>query len=270
LKPYKEESLVNGHAWIFSGALQQPPRWIATGGLVDVKSSKGQFVARGYYNPQTDIAIRILTHDPEEAIDEAFVRNRVQRAVELRRIFQPEHTNAYRLIHSEGDGLPGLVVDRFANTLVMQIHTAGIEQLRPLIIDALLQETDVSGILLRNDSMSRRREGLEIEEPVTVVGEVPEQILIRENDVQFLVDPWQGQKTGFFLDQRDKRESLRKYAQGKRSLNCFSYTGGFSLYAALTSKETHVTSVDISASAIEASRKTLCLMVLTLTTTNFI
>ncbi len=255
LKPYKEESLANGHAWIFSGALQQPPRWIESGGLVDVKSSKGQFVARGYYNPQTDIAIRILTRNPEESIDAEFVRDRVRRAVELRHVFQPEQTNAYRLIHSEGDGLPGLVVDRFADILVMQIHTAGMERLRPLFIEALLQETGASGILLRNDSMSRRREGLEVEEPVTVAGEVPEHVIIRENGVQFHVDPWQGQKTGFFLDQRDKRESLRKYAQGKRVLNCFSYTGGFSLYAALTSKNTRVTSVDISAPAVEASRK---------------
>ncbi len=255
LKPYKEESLATGHAWIFSGALQQPPRWIEVGGLVDVKSSKGQFVARGYYNPQTDIAIRILTRNPEEAIDAEFVRDRVRRAVELRRVFLPEQTDAYRLIHSEGDGLPGLVVDRFADILVMQIHTAGMERLRPLITEALLQETGVSGILLRNDSASRRREGLEVEEPVAVAGEVPEHVLIRENGIQFHVDPWQGQKTGFFLDQRDKRESLRKYAQGKRILNCFSYTGGFSLYAALTSKNTHVTSVDISAPAIEASRE---------------
>lgn len=259
LKPYKEESLANGHAWIFSGALQQPPRWIQAGGLVDVKSSKGQFVARGYYNPQTDIAIRILTRNPEEAIDAEFVRDRVRRAVELRRVFQPEQTNAYRLIHSEGDGLPGLVIDRFADSLVMQIHTAGMEQLRPLLIEALLQETGVSGILLRNDSMSRRREGLEVEEPVIVAGEVPEHILIRENGVQFLVDPWQGQKTGFFLDQRDKRESLRKYTHAKRVLNCFSYTGGFSLYAALTSKDTTVTSVDISGPAMEASRKNFAL-----------
>ncbi|GAC1392228.1 MAG: class I SAM-dependent methyltransferase [Ktedonobacteraceae bacterium] len=259
LKPYKEESLANGHAWIFSGALQQPPHWIEAGGLVDVKSSKGQFVARGYYNPQTDIAIRILTHDPEEAIDAKFVQKRVRHAVALRHIFEPEQTNAYRLIHSEGDGLPGLVVDRFADILVMQIHTAGIEQLRPLLIEALMQETGASGILLRNDSMSRRREGLKVEEPIVVAGAVPEQVVIRENGVQFLVDPWQGQKTGFFLDQRDKRESLRKYAQGKRVLNCFSYTGGFSVYAALTSSKTSVASVDISGPAIEASRKNFTL-----------
>src|SRR6266481_536785 len=124
LKPRREESLLSGHLWIFSGALQQPPHWIEPGGLVDVKSSTGQFVARGYYNPQTDIAIRILTHDSEEAIDADFLRKRIRSAVELRQVFDLAHTNTYRLIHSEGDGLPGLVVDRFADILVAQEHTA--------------------------------------------------------------------------------------------------------------------------------------------------
>ena len=255
LKPHREESLLNGHLWIFSGALQQPPHWIEPGGLVDVKSATGQFVARGYYNPQTDIAIRILTHDPGEDIDEAFLRRRIRGAVELRQIFDPDQTNMYRLIHAEGDGLPGLVVDRFADILVAQIHTAGMERLRPLLLDALIEETGVRGLLLRNDSQSRRREGLEIEEPAAAAGEVPAQVAVRENRVQFLVDPWQGQKTGFFIDQRDKREALRKYARDKRVLNCFSYTGGFSVYAALTSNKTSVTSVDISAPAIEAARQ---------------
>jgi len=255
LKPHREESLLNGHLWIFSGALQQPPHWIEPGGLVDVKSATGQFVARGYYNPHTDIAIRILTHDPGEAIDEAFLRRRIRGAVELRQIFDPDQTNMYRLIHAEGDGLPGLVVDRFADILVAQIHTAGMERLRPLLLDALMEETGVRGLLLRNDSQSRRREGLEIEEPAAAAGEVPAQVAVRENRLQFLVDPWQGQKTGFFIDQRDKREALRKYARDKRVLNCFSYTGGFSVYTALTSNKTTVTSVDISAPSIEAARQ---------------
>ncbi|MBV9228765.1 MAG: class I SAM-dependent rRNA methyltransferase [Chloroflexi bacterium] len=254
LKPHRDESLLNGHLWIFSGALQQPPHWIETGGLVDVKSAKGQFVARGYYNPHTDIAIRILTHDPEETIDSEFLQKRIRSAIELRQIFDPANTNAYRLIHSEGDGLPGIVVDRYADILVAQIHTAGMERLRPLLIEALMQETGAHGILLRNDSQSRRREELEVEEPAIAAGVIPLQIPIRENGIQFHVDPWQGQKTGFFLDQRDKRESLRKYAYGKRVLNCFSYTGGFSVYAALTSSQTQVTSVDISAPAIEQAR----------------
>lgn len=255
LKPRREESLLGGHLWIFSGALQQPPHWIEPGGLVDVKSATGQFVARGYYNPGTDIAIRILTHNAEEPIEAEFLRRRVRSAVELRQVFDPQQTNTYRLIHAEGDGLPGLIVDRFADILVAQIHTAGMERLRPLLIDALVMETGASGLLLRNDSQSRRREGLEVEEPVVAAGEVPEQVPVRENGVHFLIDPWQGQKTGFFLDQRDKREALRKYARSKRVLNCFSYTGGFSVYTALTSNETTVTSVDISAPAIEAARQ---------------
>ncbi len=253
LKPHREEGLLGGHLWIFSGALQQPPRWVEAGGLLDVKSATGQFVARGYYNPQTDIAIRILTRDPDEVIDIEFLRRRIRSAVDLRRVFDPAVTDAYRLIHSEGDGLPGVVVDRFADILVTQIHTAGMEHLCPQLFEALLQETQAHGILLRNDNASRRREGLEAEAPIVVAGEVPAQVMVRENGIQFVVDPWQGQKTGFFLDQRAKRAALRKYAAGKRVLNCFSYTGGFSVYAALTGPDTRVTSVDVSASAMESA-----------------
>jgi 23S rRNA (cytosine1962-C5)-methyltransferase len=255
LKPGREESLVGGHLWIFSGALQQPPRWIEAGGLVDVKSSTGQFVARGYYNPRTDIAIRILTRSIEESIDIEFLRRHIRSAMELRQVLDATQTNMYRLIHAEGDGLPGLVVDRYADILVAQIHTAGMEHLQPLLVDALMAETGAHGLLLRNDGQARRREGLEVEEPLAVAGEVPEQIAVRENGVQFLVDPWQGQKTGFFIDQRDKRQAIRKYARGKRVLNCFSYTGGFSIYAALSSPTTSVTSVDISAAAIEKAQQ---------------
>jgi 23S rRNA (cytosine1962-C5)-methyltransferase len=241
--------------WIFSGALQQAPRWIEPGGLVDVKSSTGQFVARGYYNPQTDIAIRILTRNSNEAIDEQFFHARIRQALDLRQELDATATNAYRVINSEGDGLPGLIVDRYADILVVQIHTLGMEHLRPLLVEALMQETGAQGLLLRNDSLSRRREGLAVEEPLIGAGVVPAQVPIRENGVQFLVDPWNGQKTGFYLDQRDKRQSLRNYTSGKRVLNCFCYTSGFSVYAALSSNETHVTSVDVSAPAIEAARQ---------------
>lgn len=254
LKPHRDEPLAEGHLWVFSGALQQPPHWIAPGGLVDVKSATGQFVARGYYNPRTDIAIRILTHDRAEEIDLAFLRRRIRRALELRGVFDPAHTNAYRLINAEGDGLPGLVVDRYAEILVAQIHTCGMEQLRSQVIEALLAETHTRGILLRNDGQARAREGLAPEEPVVVAGAVPTRVMVRENDVLFEVDPWTGQKTGLFLDQRDKREALRKYGRGKRLLNCFSYTGGFSLYAALCDSQTRTINVDSSAPAIEAAR----------------
>jgi 23S rRNA (cytosine1962-C5)-methyltransferase len=254
LKPHRDESLASGHLWIFSGALQQPPHWIEAGGLVDVKSSTGQFVARGYYNPQTDIAIRILTRNIEEEINLAFMRQRIRQALELRQVFDPDVTNTYRLINAEGDGLPGLVVDRYAEVLVAQIHTLGMERLRPLVIEALMEESGTHGILLRNDGQARQREGLEVEDPLVVAGFVPTQVTVRENNVLFVVDPWKGQKTGFFLDQRDKREALRKYSRGQRVLNCFSYTGGFSVYAA-QSGAARVTSVDISAPAIEAARQ---------------
>jgi 23S rRNA (cytosine1962-C5)-methyltransferase len=259
LKPHREESLQGGHLWIFSGALQQPPHWIEPGGLVDVKSSIGQFVARGYYNPRTDIAIRILTRNIEQDIDKDFLRKRIRSAVDLRKVFDQDKTNTYRLINSEGDALPGLIVDRYAEILVAQIHTAGMEHMRTQLIEALLEETDTRGILLRNDSQSRRREGLEVEGPQVAAGGVPMQVTVRENNVLLFVDPWQGQKTGFFLDQRDKREALRKYTHAKRVLNCFSYSGSFSVYAALTSGKTHVTSVDISAPAIESARQNFIL-----------
>ena len=256
LKPYKEESLAGGHLWIFSGALQQPPHWVEAGGLLDVKSSTGQFVARGYYNPRTDIAIRILTRNSEEEINLDFLCQRIRQAVELRQVFHSNVTNAYRLINAEGDGLPGLVVDRYAEILVVQIHTLGMERLRPLLIEALMAETGTHGILLRNDGQARQREGLEVEEqPVVAAGTVPTRVTVRENNLLFVVDPWEGQKTGFFLDQRDKRQSLCKYSRGKRVLNCFSYTGGFSVYAALSDPTTRTVSVDISAPAIEAARQ---------------
>src|SRR5207248_1668875 len=162
-------------------------------------------------NPQTDIAIRIMTHDIDEDIDAEFFRRRIRSAVELRLVFDPAQTNAYRLVNSEGDGLPGLIVDRFADILVVQISTAGMERMRSLLIDALMEETGANGLLFRNDSSSRGREGLKVEEPQLAAGEVPLQVTVRENGVQFLVDPWHGQKTGFFIDQRDKRAALRKY-----------------------------------------------------------
>lgn len=255
LKPHRDESLQSGHLWIFSGALQQPPRWIEPGGLVDVKSATGQFVARGYYNPQTDIAIRILTRDSSEEINYDFFQRRIRQAVALRQVFDPGETNAYRLVNAEGDDLPGVIVDRFADILVAQISTLGMERMRSLLIDALMDETGAHGILLRNDIQSRRREGLEVEEAQIAMGVVPTEVAVRENNFLFLVDPWGGQKTGFFLDQRDKRQALSKYTPGKRVLNCFSYTGGFSVYAALSSSETRVTSVDVSEEAIEQSRQ---------------
>ncbi len=263
LKPHREEPLLHGHLWIFSGALQQVPRDVEPGGLVEVRAADGRFIGRGYYHPHTDIAIRLLT-TLDEPVDADLLRRRLRRAQRLRRVFDPRTTDLYRLVHSEGDGLPGLIVDRYADVLVAQVHTLGMERLLPLLVEPLLTETGARGLLLRNDSQGRRREGLPLEEPRLLAGLVPSEVEVRENGVRFVIDPWRGQKTGFFLDQRDKRAALRKYVRGgARVLNCFSYTGGFSLYAALADPRVRVTSVDSSAPAMEAARRHFALNGLT-------
>lgn len=259
LKPRREGPLLAGHLWVFSGAIQHLSRPAEAGDIVDVRTGEGAYLGRGYYNPQTDIAVRLLTRQPDEAIDVAFLRRAVRRAAALRQAFDRARTNAYRLINAEGDYLPGVIVDDYAGYLVVQISTAGMERLREPFVQALAEEIQPRGILLRNDTGSRAREGLSRTAPEVAYGEVPEQIEIDEHGLRFLVDPRLGQKTGFFLDQRDKRLALQKYAAGRRVLNCFSYTSAFGVYAAVTSPETHVTSVDVSESALEAARANFAL-----------
>jgi 23S rRNA (cytosine1962-C5)-methyltransferase len=254
LKPRREGPLLAGHLWVFSGAIAHLSRPAEAGDLVDVRTAEGAFLGCGYYHPEMDIAVRILSHDPDEAIDVAFLRRRLRQAACLREVINREHTNAFRLVHAEGDVLPGLVVDAYADWLVVQISTAGMERLRDLVIQALAEELQPRGILLRNDTGGREREGLHRGPPVVAYGKVPEIIEIHENDLRFQVDVWRGQKTGLFLDQREKRQALQKYAAGRRVLNCFSYTGGFGVYAAAASPATRVTSVDTSAPALETAR----------------
>ena len=259
LKPRREAPLLAGHLWVFSGAIHQRSRPADAGDIVDVRTGEGAFIGRGYYHPQTDIAVRLLTRDPDEAIDVGFLRRAIRRAATLREAFDPDYTNAFRLINAEGDFLPGVIVDSYAGYLVAQISTAGMERLREPLVQALAEEVQPPGILLRNDASSRAREGLRREAPIVAFGEVPERIEIREQGLRFLVDTWQGQKTGFFLDQREKRLALQKYAPGRRVLNCFSYTSAFGVYAAAASPETRVASVDVSASALEAARANFAL-----------
>ncbi len=259
LKPHREAPLLAGHAWVFSGAIGQLSRPAEAGALVDVRTAEGMFIGCGYYHPQTDIAVRLLTRDPDETIDGDFLRRGIRRAARLREALDRDRTNAFRLINSEGDDLPGVIVDSYAGYLVVQLSTAGMERLREPLMQALVEEMQPRGVLLRADASGRAREGLRREPPAVVAGEVPEQIEIREHGLRFLVDPWHGQKTGFFLDQRDKRLALQKYTRGRKVLNCFSYTSAFGVYVAVTSPETRVTSVDTSAPALEAARANFAL-----------
>lgn len=245
-----------GHPWVFRKALERPPK-LPAGCVVDV-TEQGKFVARGYYDPHSPIAVRILTRDPREAIDLKFFEDRVQRAVELRKsLADLSDTDSFRLVHGEGDGLPGVVVDLYAGFAVLKLYSAGLTPSRALILEAL--EAKVPGLkgIVGRDELGRDDvegdSGPGAGKPLW--GEkAPELILIREHKIRFWVDPYRGQKTGFFLDQRENRSLIRRLASGRRVLNCFSFTGGFSVNAALGGAES-VLSIDSDAEAIALARE---------------
>lgn len=239
-----------GHLWAFSGAIldKSAVAELSAGSLVDL-TSYGRFVARGYYNPQTDIAVRVLTTSEGEAIDVEFFKKRLLRALALRGgLVDLGSTNVYRLVHGEGDFLPGLVVDVYGDYAVLQISTAGIESLKSLLIEALQSVISFKGIVVRNDIGIRAKEGLPVGE-FEVIGDVPELVEVRENGIKFAIDLRKGQKTGFFIDQREKRVFIGSLAKGKSLLNLFSYNCGFGLYAAKNGAKSTV-NIDQSQAAL--------------------
>lgn len=246
------------HPWIFAGALQNVPEGLETGAPVRVVAPDGRFLALGYFNGYSQIAVRAWGWDEGEIVDASFFRRRVQRALAMReRVLAGTETNAYRLIFSESDLLPGLVVDRYGDYLCLQCHTRGIETWRDTIVGVLVELLQPKGIFERSDVKVRAIEGAAPRTGV-LFGEVPPLVEISENGLRFLVDMAGGQKTGFFLDQRDKRAALRRYVRDRRVLNCFSYTGGFSIYAGAAGAR-QVTSVDVSAKALETARQHVAL-----------
>lgn len=256
LKPGRERPLLAGHPWLFSGALQAVPPNLAAGEVVEVTTAHGEWVARGYLNPHNSLALRVLTTERDEPVDQAFFVRRVAQAAALRTELLAQGTNAYRLIHAEGDFLPGLIVDRFDQWLVAQFHTAGIERQRDRIVAALGEVMAPRGILLRNDMGVRAREGLSVGAAEVVWGEVPPELTITEAGVRYLVDPYRGQKTGFFLDQRDKRARIRACAAGARSLlNGFAYSGAFALAALAANPALRTVNVDASKAALDLARR---------------
>ncbi len=263
IKSGREWQLKRGHAWLFSGGIQSVPPDLLPGSLVDLQDAAGEFVARGYYNPKTDIAVRVLTRDPAQAIDRDFFRQKIGQAVALRAVLDPAQTDTYRLINAEGDFLPGVIVDNYAGVLVLQSHTAGIDRLLDPLTEALVEVVQPQAILLRNDVSVRSREGLAKEEPRLLYGQIPADLTVREQGYRFEVDPWKGQKTGWFTDQRDKRQALQKYVarlpSGAALLNMFSYTAGFSIYAALARSGLRTVNVDQAASALAIARRNFSL-----------
>lgn len=252
LKPKKERPVLLGHPWIFSGAIADLDPGLEPGQTVVVLSAGGEFLGRGYVNPRCAIAVRLLTR-ADEAIDAQLVQQRVAHALELRRRILPPASDAYRLINGEGDFLPGTIADVYASSIVLQCLTAGAAKLKPLVIEALDATLAPAGIYERSTGTVRREEGLAPEEGV-VAGEVPAgPVSIRENGLRFLVNVQGGQKTGFFLDQRDNRALVRQLAAGHDILNAFAYTGAFSIYAAAGGAR-HVTSVESSPRALDLAR----------------
>ena len=245
LKPGKEKSvLVNRHPWIFSGAIASCPQ-VAPGDVVEVYSDKGQFLARAYVNLDNSIAARVISYTQEDISD--VIEQRLAEAHALRSACMTQDTNCYRMMNSEADGLPGLIIDRYHDVFVIQINTAGMEKLKAVVLEKMAKLFTFRSIYEKSISSARAQEGLQPFQGV-LLGEDVSEVLVEENGIQFFVSLVEGQKTGLFLDHREMRRLIGYHSRGKKVLNCFSYTGGFSLYA-LRGGASHVTSVDISENA---------------------
>lgn len=235
-----------GHLWVFDNNVAEVLGTPAAGDVVDVYTHQKRFFGRGLYNPHSKIRIRLLTFQ-EELIDEAFFAARLRAAVALRRTVTP-HANACRLVHGESDLLPGLVVDRFADVAVMQALGYGMDLRKEMLGELLVQEAGVKSVYLRNDAKSRTLEGLPLSKGF-LRGEGPTTVHIHEGKAQFTVDIAEGQKTGWFCDQRENRLATAAYAKGKRVLEAFCHTGAFGVQAALAGAQS-VEGLDVSAPAV--------------------
>lgn len=250
-----------GHPWVFRKGLAHAPK-IPAGSVVDLVEGT-RFVARGYYDPASPIAVRVLTRDYDETIDAAFFTRRIQQCWQLRQqLVDFSGTDAFRLVHGEGDGLPGVVVDLYAGWAVMKLYSAGLTHYRPLLVEALKATVpQLKGVVGRDEVGRDDAEGddeLEGQGRMLFGPKAPERVVIQERGAQFAVDVFRGQKTGFFLDQRENRFLLRRLSKGQEVLNCFCYTGGFSVNAALGGAKS-VFSVDQDADAIALARSNFTL-----------
>lgn len=247
LKPGKEKRVYTLHPWIFKSDIDKEMNGCLPGDTVNIISSRGKFFAKGYYNPNSQIALRILTYHEEESVDRELIFRRIHEAVEYRRSFAD--MKSCRLVFAESDRLPALIVDAFDDILVLQCLALGMERFKKDIVDALVAEMHPRGIWERNDVPVRRLEGLEMCTGL-LYGEVPDRVQMSENGVKFWVDVKEGQKTGFFLDQKENRAAIAPFVKGQKVLDCFTHTGSFALHAGYYGAA-EVTGVDISEYACE-------------------
>jgi 23S rRNA (cytosine1962-C5)-methyltransferase len=239
----------SGHPWVYRSDVAEAAG--EPGGVTPVFDRAGSFLGRAFYNPKSEISLR-MAERRDEPIDESWFRNRIERSLAYRNSLAIGG-DAYRLLHAEADGVPGLVVDRYGDYLVLQAGSAAVERRLGWVLDALEELLSPAGVLLRGDSAARKREGLDTAVRV-LRGEVPETVVVREGPVRYEANLWRGQKTGGFLDQRENHLAAGRYARGAgRVLDVFSYAGGFAMHAARRAGE--VEAVDSSGPALEAARR---------------
>ena len=258
LKSGNDRSVLRRHPWIFAGSVDRLEGRARAGDTVLVMDSRGKPLARAAWSPESQIRARVWSFDPEQSIDHAFIKRAVAASV-ARRASHPwlAGQDGVRLIHGESDGLPGVIADRYGAMVVVQLTSAGADKWRDAIVAGLVQATGCSAVYERSDSDVRKLEGLG---PVTglVYGEMPESLTIVENGVRMEVDVAGGHKTGFYLDQRENRQLTGRLAAGRDVLNCFCYTGGFSLQA-LAGGATSVISIDSSGPALATAARNMAL-----------
>lgn len=248
LKPKRERSILLRHPWIFSGAIQKLPT-AQDGDIIAINDSDNRLLGYGFFSPQNQITCRMFHFGTEENFESAeYWKGKISRAKELRMRLLPPNTNCYRLLHAEGDFIPGIIADVYDNVVVVQILVKGTERLKQLLIEAL-KASGYSIIYLKSKSSSQNIEDIGLRSGF-LTGNSPSPIVAIENNIKFEIDFIEGQKTGFFLDQRDNRNLLSQMCKGKKVLNTFCYTGGFSVYALAAGAE-EVVSVDISKDAVE-------------------
>jgi 23S rRNA (cytosine1962-C5)-methyltransferase len=241
----------SNHPWIFQKMVEKPEPKPRPGSIVDIVDRDGTWCGRGFYNGHSRIALRVLTADPDEALDADFFRRRIDAAIGLRRelLKLDAVSDAYRVVHSEGDGLSGLVVDRFGSTLVVEFFSAGMFRLRELIRDVLLERFPDSQYYWFADEHIGKQESFDCHSPAP-----PEPGIITEHGLRFRVEPGRGHKTGFFADQRDNRRRLAEFCSGKRVLDLCCNTGGFAVYAKALGGADEVIGIDMDESVIEVAR----------------
>ncbi|MFO7525732.1 MAG: class I SAM-dependent methyltransferase [Ignavibacteriaceae bacterium] len=266
LKRDRDKSVKRKHPWIFSGAIDTTDSSISKGETVNVVTSSGQVVGKGAYSPDSQIRVRMWTFDPQEEINSIFFRNKIDAAFELRQQLNKSNSNAYRIINAENDGLPGIIVDRYGDYLSCQFLSAGAEYWKNEIVKLLAEVLKPKSIYNRSDSDVRIKEGLAPLTGLLYGSDVPDHIEIIENDLKFFVDIKTGHKTGFYLDQKDNRLLLTSFVDAKTVLNCFSYSGAFTVYA-LKNNAKEVTNIDTSSSSLQLLERNILLNNLDLTKT---